>query len=414
MDATTLIPYIIDEQQSFLSDKRNELVGMGLDFRKGEKDVKYLGLSPFDYSVSYYIGIDWLEEDKSYICVNPKIPNLDYIKMFTHCLNHPETSEHFQSAYHIDFTRKPIKVETDDSELTPFIIIHFLSVVDRIIRKGLKCNYRTIDDNLNSKIKGKIVWQKHIKKNVIPQREDRIYCRYQDYNVDCVENAILKKTLLFIQQYTVKYKDKYPQLIQKQNSLLGAFIDVSGDFPISKLKHIKLNKLYKDYTEAIELAKLILKRFGYSFKQIKKTTESVLPPFWIDMSKLFELYVYSKLKDEYKNEILFQTKGKYGYTDFLKLDEKLIIDTKYKKTYKDGYKIEDIRQLSGYARDVGIINSLNIHSDSIVVDCVVIYPSKECPDDFQGRQLRENRIDQFTKFYKCGIRLPVKQKNDEI
>jgi 5-methylcytosine-specific restriction enzyme subunit McrC len=125
--------------------------------------------------------------------------------------------------------------------------------------------------------------------------------------------------------------------------------------------------------------------------------------------------VYSLLKEEYrKKEISYQPHGKYGNVDFLNLDEQLIIDTKYKLIYTDGkYNIEDIRQLSGYARDEGVLKTLKIFKstkeidDNVVVDCVIIYPDDSKHEDFKDRQLKEEKINGFTKFYKCGIKLPI-------
>jgi len=215
-----------------------------------------------------------------------------------------------------------------------------------------------------------------------------------------------------VQRYSKCYREKYPELIQLQNKLLSAFENISDEISYSEIKRIKINRLFKEYIEATELAKQILHNFGYSYRNTEESKQNELPPFWIDMSKLFELYVYCLLKEEYADEILYQASGKYGEVDFLKINEKIIIDTKYKKTYsnEEKYKIEDIRQLSGYARDKGILKKLNITIDNEVVDCVIIYPcddtSKRC---FADRIIKEEKIEQFTKFYKCGIWLPRKQ-----
>ncbi|SDE43389.1 5-methylcytosine restriction system specificity protein McrC [Riemerella columbipharyngis] len=135
--------------------------------------------------------------------------------------------------------------------------------------------------------------------------------------------------------------------------------------------------------------------------------------FWIDMSKLFELYVYSLLKDAHGSTIQYQPSkdvkrqnhGCYGDIDFLKLDEKILNDTKYKEVYKDEYKIEDIRQLSGYARDYCIGKNRSIESDKIM-DCIIICPDKNANEHFKNKELKETAIKQFTKFYKCRIKLP--------
>ncbi|MDR3246847.1 MAG: McrC family protein, partial [Prevotellaceae bacterium] len=348
------IEYSINEQQTFPVEQQEGLRALNLDFRNVDKKVLYLGLNPYYFNACYYIGIDWLKENEAYILVRPKIENLDYMKMFLHCLHHPEISQFVKNIYHFDFQKPKITPETQiEMDFNLFLIAHFLELVKKITEQGLKKNYIQIEENLSSKIKGKIIWSQQIKKNIAGKREDRVFCRYQEYSVNCLENRLLKKTLLIVQRY-LKYfdKDQIKSLIQTQSRLLSAFENVSDDISYSQIKILKVNSLYKEYVEAIDLAKKIMQKFGYSYSNSdNREKQNAMSPFWIDMSKLFELYVYSLLKDEYRKEISYQPHGKYGNVDFLKLDEKLIIDTKYKSCYsKNEYNIEDIRQLSGYAR----------------------------------------------------------------
>ena len=96
----------------------------------------------------------------------------------------------------------------------------------------------------------------------------------------------------------------------------------------------------------------------------------------------------------------------------------LIIDAKYRPTYQQdnrtSYIIEDIRQLSGYARDGGILDKLGYHTveeqSSSVVSCVVIYTDQnkkyELPDSLTASTL----IEGFTKFYKVPIAVPTLRK----
>lgn len=410
--------FVIKEQGLF-SEKQKSEISQHLDLKNNFK----LGLGYDTYGnlwSSYYIGIDWIKENESYIAVEPKIENLDYVKMFVHCLNHTQISKFIKEVYHIDFQKAQIETQNANWDLTPFLVVHFLSLVETITKQGLKSNYIVREENLSSKIKGKILFSQQLKKNIVSKREDRIYCRFQEYSIDCLENRLLKKALLFVQRYTTKHldKEKYKLLFQKQNRLLSAFENISENISYSETKRIKINSLYKEYVEAIDLAKQILRRFGYSYMNTHNTEEKKLPPFWIDMSKLFELYVYSLLKDAYGSKIIYQlsedgkrqTRGNYGDIDFMKLDEKILIDTKYKEIYtQDGkYDIDNIRQLSGYARDWGVLKKLDITSDNEVIDCIFIYPDKTANDNLKNRDLKETSINQFTKFYKCGIKLPSK------
>lgn len=410
--------FVIKEQGLFSEQQKSE-ISYYLDLKNNFK----LGLGFDNYGnlwSSYYIGIDWIKENESYIAVEPKIENLDYVKMFVHCLNHPEISKFIKEIYHIYFQKAQIETQNANWDLTPFLVVHFLSLVETITKQGLKSNYIVREENLSSKIKGKILFSQQLKKNIVSKRDDRIYCRFQEYSIDCLENRLLKKALLFVQRYTTKHldKEKYKLLFQKQNRLLSAFENISENISYSETKRIKINALYKEYVEAIDLAKQILRRFGYSYTNTHNTEDKKLPPFWIDMSKLFELYVYSLLKDAYGSKIIYQlsedgkrqTRGNYGDIDFMKLDEKILIDTKYKEIYtQDGkYDIDNIRQLSGYARDWGVLRKLDITSDNEVIDCIFIYPDKTANDNLKNRDLKETSINQFTKFYKCGIKLPSK------
>ncbi|MDR0969932.1 MAG: hypothetical protein LBM67_05295 [Lentimicrobiaceae bacterium] len=49
-------------------------------------------------------------------------------------------------------------------------------------------------------------------------------------------------------------------------------------------------------------------------------------------------------------------------------------------------------------------------TDNEVVDCVIIYPNSNSDKNFGGRQLKEKEISRFTKFYNCGIQLPLKEQ----
>lgn len=195
---------------------------------------------------------------------------------------------------------------------------------------------------------------------------------------------------------------------------MPAFHNVDENIDNKLLKNVTHNSFYKEYKEALYLSNLILKRFGYNIKEIESLKNNTIkvPPFWIDMSKLFELYVFGLLKDKYKNNILFQVQGTYGQPDFLLVTEsdKMIIDTKYKRKYRqEKYFPEDIRQLSGYSRDLKILKRLGFASEeehNITVDCLIIYPDQNASENLAD-DLQSDRINGFSKFYKMPIKLPI-------
>jgi 5-methylcytosine-specific restriction enzyme subunit McrC len=156
------ISFVIKEQGLFSEQQKSE-ISQHLDLKNNFK----LGLGFDNYGqlwASYYIGIDWIKEKESYIAVEPKIENLDYVKMFVHCLHHSEISKFIKDVYHIDFQKPQIEPQNANWDLTPFLVVHFLSLVEIITKQGLKSNYIIRDENLNSKIKGKILFSQQLKK----------------------------------------------------------------------------------------------------------------------------------------------------------------------------------------------------------------------------------------------------------
>ena len=170
--------------------------------------------------------------------------------------------------------------------ITPLIVLHFLGVVNRI--KTLKKGYVHRSENLR-KVKGRIRILENERTNIALKRYDRIYCEYDEYSVDIPENRILKKALLFAQRMlsAMQYHHSYDTIHQKLAKTLALFENVSSDVEIRDIKFIKSHKLFKDYAEAIRLAKQVLSHFDYSINKVSDSGNGVVP-FVLDMSLLYE------------------------------------------------------------------------------------------------------------------------------
>ena len=371
-------------------------------------------------SNSYYVGVDWIKENERAIYIEPKLNRdgnqTDYLKMLFTALAHSEVANHTEDLFEVKWDKPEIKIQQQQDLLTPLLIVQFLGLVKQIIKKGLKKSYYKVEQNLHSKVKGKVLVGQSIKKNILNNKLLKTYCSYEEFGLDGLENRLLKKALLFVQRYLPANKSLYATdyAAKMFGYIMPAFESVSVEVSINDIKNSKTNAFYKEYSEAIRLAKIILQRFGYN---INKTTieQITTPPFWIDMSKLFELYVFGILKDEFKEKISFQDKGKYGYTDFLYKDdnEKIVIDAKYKLLYADKYDISDIRQLSGYARDIKVLELLDINKeewDKTIPQCLIIYPDSAYLEKKETNKVSmKNKLEitEFNKFYKMPVKLPV-------
>ena len=370
---------------------------------------------------NYYVGVDWLKKNESAIYVAPKLNEktieTDYFQMLFSCMKYFEIAEHSKELYEIKFDEPYIEINQKQDLITPLLMIRYLQILKSLVRKGLKKSYYRVEQNLSSKIKGKVLVSKTLKKNILKNRPNHTICNFEVYGIDTIENKILKSALKFADFYLAKYKQFSDYFLPLISFCKPAFHEVDDtSFDLHLIKKTKVNAFYKEYKQALEIARMIIKRFGYNLKKIDEKVVSV-PPFWIDMPKLFELYVLGLLKDVYGNRIHFQAKGNYGEPDFLLIteSEKMVIDTKYKRIYQNNDKYQnrfnsdDIRQIAGYARDKKILKCFGYSGEemeNIVVDCLIIYPDQRSSEQLP-KFLKAQPIDQFIKFYKMPIKLPT-------
>ena len=374
---------------------------------------------------SYFIGADWINEnEQAYIYVEPKLNigynQTNYLEMLFTALKHSEiTVDDTINLFEIKFEETPIEINQKQDLLTPLIVVQFLSIVKEIVRKGLKKSYYKVEHNLYGKVKGKVMIGATIKQNVFKNKPLNTWCSYDEFGLNGLENRLLKKALVFVQRYLPTYphlnSEKY--LEQSLGYIMPAFESVSEEVNINDIKNTKINAFYKEYSEGLKLAKLILKRFGYNITNT--TNDKILtPPFWIDMSKLFELYVLGLLKDAGKDVEFQFSNANYGNPDYLLKSENIIIDAKYKTYYKESFKgqkqwkrdeiAKDIRQLSGYSRDFGVLEFFKLTAKD-VLPIMVIYPRKGT----ENKITELNLIDQaeksieFAQYYKLAINLPL-------
>lgn len=367
---------------------------------------------------SYMIGIDWIIENKLSIYVQPKLnkedKEIDYLKMLFEALKEPVNLNHLDDLYTIDFKAPLIEIEQQQDKLTPLLLLEFLQLLKQIVRRGLKKSYYKVTRNLNSRVKGKILINATVKQNHTKQKMLNNVCQYEEFGFNSVENRVLKKALLFTQSALNNLKGvsdiDFKHLFQ---FVSPAFQQVDEHIDLKELKKSKPNPLFKDYTQALKLAKLILKKYGYN---ISNTTETKIktPPFWVDMSKLFELYVFKKLREEFseRKEIIYHKKFHGLEPDYLlnskSKGHKMVIDAKYKPRYKnDNIYLDDARQLSGYARLKSIYKELGLEDNNELIDCLIVYSDQSLGEKpFRESLMNQVEDNKYLRLFKVGIKLP--------
>ena len=404
------------EHSTLNSFSEEELISLIKDC---PKLIESIDLKTKSTTTGYFIGLQWLADTNKAMYVKPKLDKTSkqthFLNMLSFCLQHPEVYLHTNELFQIDFTKKQIQIEQEADLITPLIIVQFLSIVRTIVKNGIRKGYYRVVANIKSSVKGKIMVSKTIKQNQLKNKNLYTYCSYDEFGINTPDNKLLKKALEFVTRYTKLIGNTNIDFSAPLNFITPAFEKVDADIDIHHISAINNNPFFRNYNEAIRLAKTILKRFGYNLNSVENKSSLTVPPFWIDMSKLFELYVLGKLKEaiEFKS-IIFQAKGQYGYLDFLRTTtgNELVIDAKYKLDYKNGrYNIDDIRQISAYARDKGILRNMPAYKENqlnTLIDCLIIYPDDSCEMHIEKTKLFNSPIKEFEKFFKLGIAIPTK------
>lgn len=368
-------------------------------------------------SSSYFIGADWLEEGRSAIRILPKFNTkdgevqVDYLSMLEEALKEPKNFEHLDGLLFVDFKRPCIDIPQQDDALSLFLVSEFLSVMSAITKKGLKKAYYQVEENLNSKIKGKMLVAQNIKKNNARGNFSNNYCRYQEYGIDIPENHLLKAALMEAARIVESYKKgvNVNYLTDILRAIKPKWEKVSTKSHPKHPRASKSNAFYKEYPIAIHLAQLIMKHA--SINQVLHGTKTAkTPPYWIDMSKLFEMYVLRLLRERFDHHAEYHHRFLGGQEpDYLLYGDEnrppYIVDAKYKRYSEHNIDTDDIRQVSGYCRLKSIRKCLDV-LDQNLIRCVIIYPDLDGYDALPPHTKWKDD-GRYEEIYKVGIRLPL-------
>ena len=365
---------------------------------------------------SYYIGLS--EINGQHIQVLPKLENLDFMSLFSFALLYQPSSEYFSSCYDINW-EKEIYASTElYNILTPLLVMQYLNILDKLVGKGLKRDYITIEENLHSKIRGKLKPIANWRKNEIKKKEDYFFCQYQVFSANIPVNRLLKKALdtsilLLGNVRSLSRNMTGLAFLSSKMKLIEAFKNIDSNVRLESIRNYKFDKLNMYYSEAIKLAKCIIRHQDNALTD--GSGKKKVPLFWIDMSRLYEVYVLGILQTHYPNNILFQVKGSYGtQCDYLHIGEGIVLDAKYKLWYSsyNGRRshvdsmVADIREISAYARDERFLNLMN--NNVSTPKCVIIHPDEETTNlgAVLSDSVKNNKVEGYRDFYRLSIDLP--------
>ena len=392
------------------------LRGLGINFKEPNYDeiekFQFLGLflrfdpPNFKLCAHYFVGASWLIEKEIPIRVYPKERNNkkpDYLKIFLTLLEDEEIvkSSHFQKAFKVDIEKPPLRVEKEDLSFLYLVFLAYLTLLKDLVKKGLKKGFLCEEQVLNSRIKGKLNIKLTNQRFFYKGKYTQTVCKFDTLTKDILENRILKAALLQVEKFLKNSPFKGGKIDSLLGYLKNAFLGVSTvKISAKDFLKVKESPFFPEYRNALRLAQIILKNLGSDpFASFKGGV--YITPYAVNMPKLFELYVWKKLREEYElSKILYQHSFTGGdIPDFVIKGENLILDAKYK--YLDPGKVskEDIGQLARYGRNINIRRSVSGNEDKEPMLCIV-YPTFEVS--------KEKPIgDEYFNFYMRALQLPI-------
>lgn len=176
-------------------------------------------------------------------------------------------------------------VNVEKLNIFEIFIRMFIDEVFYIVKRGLKCDYETLQSNGNI-FKGKMIFAGQIKYNYA--HKERCYVEYDEFNTNRAENKILKAALNYLYKSTSSSRNK-----TDLKTLLSAFNDVdeSKDYKADFDKIVPDRKT-SDYQTALLWSKVFL--MGKSFTSFSGSEVAFALLF--PMETLFESFIATKLK----------------------------------------------------------------------------------------------------------------------
>lgn len=271
-----------------------------------------------------------------------------------------------------DFNVSSLRV--DRLSLLEIFIKMFIDEVAILTKQGLKAAYMPVEANERF-YKGKLLASENIKHNLVSR--ERVFVRYDDFNINRPENRLIKSTLGLLLKVTGDGNNR-----RNAMRLLSFFDGVeyskSADADFSKCF---VDRSMNHYEKAISWCRVFLK--GNSFTAFSGSAVALALLF--PMEKVFESFVAAKFRKHIGNGVNLRTQDtRYSLFDSptrafaLRPDivlefggNTVVMDTKWKllsdNARNSGISQSDMYQMYAYSKkyDAERIVLLYPHSDAV-------------------------------------------------
>lgn len=255
------------------------------------------------------------------------------------------------------------QVQLSSNRILDLYFSRFINKINQLLIKGLPKIYLPIEENLRV-LKGRLNLPKQLRKNQL--HPERFFVQHTTFSHQHLFNQVLQAALRVLAQVHLT-----PSLKLQLQQVLAIFPKLPAysveprDFDL-----LFQVKKYQPYRELLEISRLILFNFSPDIRNGQHHLFALL----FDMNKLFEEYVFRRLKllENDKLKVQRQTAKPFWQRRMIRPDlvfqigdKKYVLDTKWKVLNRETPSMEDLRQLYIYCQyfnaEQGVLFYPNVH-----------------------------------------------------
>lgn len=217
---------------------------------------------------------------------------VDYGAIFASVLAAPSivTGMELNWLFGCDQESKPIRA-IDLPELTLLEVTAFLATTARFVQRHLRQGFVQVRENFTGRVRGRILIAAQIRENQVRARSDRMVCAYQQFNLDTLENRLLKAALEVCSRWIASIPHHPPQLQHWAWAIRAALAPVPEYRPHPRdWSRVRKKGLMAAYAQPLALARLVLTRLHLMPDGQAEESDQTLP-FFLDANRLFEGWV---------------------------------------------------------------------------------------------------------------------------
>lgn len=285
-----------------------------------------------------------------------------YPKLFAHSAVDDPSKWQLNILYWLSYCRKirfPFSLANIANlkfdDFLEFLIYVFAHYTEEVISAQPFQAYQEVEEE-TAFLKGRLSFEKYIALNLTTGKWQNFQCRHEPFVYDNQFNRIIKFVARRLSLMSENYLNQ-----EKLNEILFILHDVADlSCTATDCERVKLNPLYEDHKQVLELCKLFLSNQVIDMESEDSRNFCFLLP----MEYIFEDFIFGfishhwpslKIKSQ-STDYLAINKGQkvFQIKNDLYLENQLIIDTKYKIRSKDdgskeGVSQGDLYQMVSYA-----------------------------------------------------------------